>query len=173
MNRSDMTFITLGILLIIALGTATWYQVRPADAGADAEDRIRYEKGLKYFQMERYAEALSEFNAIKHADDTNWKLLYYRGSTLIKLGEFEEATHDLEHAFSINPDESTIPFATGVAYYKLGELGLAKGYFSATLKIDPSNEDARGLMDIMTDLERQQPGKRPAPPSAHGGNDGT
>ena len=27
--------------------------------------------------------------------------------------------------------------------------------------IDPSNEEARGLMDIMANLERQQPGATP------------
>ena len=46
-------------------------------------------------------------------------------------------------------------FALGVAYFKLGNLALSKAYFAAVLQINPGNEEAKGLMDIMARLERQ------------------
>jgi hypothetical protein len=41
-----------------------------------------------------------------------------------------------------------------VAYFKLGNLKLAKGYFASVLEINPNDEQAKGLMDIMAKLER-------------------
>ena len=59
----------------------------------------------------------------------------------------------------MNPGEADIPFALGVAYFKLGNLALAKGYFASVVEIDPGHEEARGLVDAMANLERMQPDK--------------
>ena len=40
----------------------------------------------------------------------------------------------------------------------VGKLALSKGYFASVVEIDPTNEEAKGLMDIMANLERSQPG---------------
>ena len=80
------------------------------------------------------------------------------GSALVQLKEFESAVRQLEKAHLLNSEEKNILFALGVTYYKLGNLSLSKAYFAAVLELDPGNEEAKGLMDIMANLERIQPG---------------
>ena len=38
----------------------------------------------------------------------------------------------------------------------MGNLAMSKAYFAQVLEIDPTDEEARGLMDIMANLERMQ-----------------
>ena len=71
------------------------------------------------------------------------------------LKNYPAAAPLLEEALALNPQETQILFELGVVYFKLGNLGLSKAYFEAVVEIDPTNEDARGLMDIMANLERQ------------------
>ena len=56
-------------------------------------------------------------------------------------------------------------YALGVAHYKLGNLGVSKAYFGKVLEVDPGHDDARGLMDIVANLERRQ-GEEPQPETA-------
>ena len=84
------------------------------------------------------------------------------------IGHFDRKEYDLalevlqqvpdglpESAQAIEPRNTGVLYALGVAYYKLGNLAVAKGYFGAVLEINPNDEQAKGLMDIMARLERQ------------------
>ena len=59
--------------------------------------------------------------------------------------------------------------ALGVAYFKLGNLKLSKGYYASILEIDPGDEEARGLMDIMAKLERNSEAEQQVPAEDDGG----
>ena len=83
---------------------------------------------------------------------------YYTATALVMLKDYQPAALKLEEALVLNPQETAILFELGIVYFKLGKLGLSKGYFASVLEIDPSNEEARGLMDVMAKLERIQPG---------------
>ena len=63
----------------------------------------------------------------------------------------------LETAAALNSEEAQILYLLGVVYYKLGKLELAEGYFTATLVLDPSHEEARGLLQVMVNLQQRQP----------------
>ena len=76
------------------------------------------------------------------------------------LKDYESAAPILEQALQLNPQKTEILFELGVVYFKLGNLALSKAYFASVVEIDPSNEEAKGLMDIMANLERQQPGAK-------------
>jgi tetratricopeptide (TPR) repeat protein len=83
------------------------------------------------------------------------KALYDQGAEYIQLKDFESAVEILEQAHVLNPEDAGTLYALGVAYYKLGNLKLAKAYFTSVLEINPNDEQAKGLMDIMARLERQ------------------
>jgi tetratricopeptide (TPR) repeat protein len=86
----------------------------------------------------------------------DWHVNYYMGSALINLRDFQSAAVELEKALALNADEPSIMFALGVAYYKLGNLALSKAYFAKVVEVDPGNDDARGLLDIVASMERKQ-----------------
>ena len=83
------------------------------------------------------------------------KALYDQGSEHIKLKDYKSALESLEQAHVLNPEDTGTLYALGVVYYKLGNLKLAKSYFASVLEINPNDEQAKGLMDMMAKLERQ------------------
>jgi Flp pilus assembly protein TadD len=83
------------------------------------------------------------------------KALYDQGSEHIQLKDYKSALESLEQAHVLNPEDTGTLFALGVVYYKLGNLKLAKSYFASVLEINPNDEQAKGLMDMMAKLERQ------------------
>ena len=83
------------------------------------------------------------------------KALYDQGAEYIQLKDFESAVETLGQAHFLNPQDAGTLYALGVAYYKLGNVKLAKAYFTSVLELNPNDEQAKGLMDIMARLERQ------------------
>ena len=116
------------------------------------------DKGIALFHEEKYAESLDLLQSIPDDTIVDWHLPYYTATAHVMLKDYQAAAPILEEALAINPQETQIMFELGVVYFKLGKLNLSKSYFAAVVEIDPSNEDAKGLMDIMANLERQQPG---------------
>ena len=83
------------------------------------------------------------------------RALYDQGSEHIQQKDYTSALESLEQAHVLNPEDTGTLFALGVVYYKLGNLKLAKSYFASVLEINPNDEQAKGLMDMMAKLERQ------------------
>ena len=126
------------------------------------EARVQVEIGIMQFKQKDYQGALQTLRATPAVGMQDWRSPYYQGASLVQLKNYEEAVVALEEAWSLNQTDERIPFALAVAYFKLGNLSLAKGYFHAVLKLNPENADAKGLMDIMANLERNQPGETAA-----------
>jgi tetratricopeptide (TPR) repeat protein len=115
--------------------------------------------GLEQFEQKQYEASLETLRSIPEGRIEDWRLPYYQGASLIQLKNYAAAVVLLEKALAMNNGEEGIPFALGVAYFKLGNLRLSKGYFHSVLEINPANEEAKGLMDIMANLERIQTGE--------------
>ena len=113
-------------------------------------------QGIEEFQQKQYQQSLETLGGISEDVHQDWHINYYMGSSLIMLRDYEPAAVELEKALTLNGKESVILYALGVVYYKMGNLSLSKAYFGKVLEVDPDNDDARGLMDIVANLERQQ-----------------
>jgi Flp pilus assembly protein TadD len=144
-------------LVLIAAVIAVAYQYQIERESRALEATVLLQEGITQFQQEQYETALETLRSIPQGAITDWRIPYYTGTTLIRLKDYESAAISLEEALALNSSNKDIPFALGVVYYKLGNLGLSKSYFHTVLEIDPGHEEARGLMDIMSKLERQQP----------------
>ncbi len=83
----------------------------------------------------------------------DWKAPFYVGAIEIERGRYELAIPYLERALNLNPMEPKILNALGVVYFKLGRLDMAKGYFWASIDLDPAGRDAAGLMETMARLQ--------------------
>jgi len=151
-----LIFSAVGLVLIAAVVVGT-YQYRLERQRQSEEALALTETGIAHFQQNQYESAVETLRSIPEGATKDWRPPYYMGAALIQLRDFEAAVVALEEALSLNDKEERIPFALGVTYFKLGELGLSKSYFHTVLEINPNNADAKGLMDIMANLERKQP----------------
>lgn len=121
-----------------------------------ADATLLINQGIEQFQQKQYRQSLETLGGISEDEHQDWHINYYMGSSLIMLRDYEPAAVELEKALALNGEEAVILYALGVVYFKIGNLSLSKAYFGEVLEVDPDNEDARGLMDIVANLERQQ-----------------
>lgn len=154
-------FIAVIGLVLVAAVVASGYVYRVQQHRETIERQALASEGIAQFRNEQYEKSLQTLRRIPEDSNKDWRVPYYIGSALIQLKQYELAVVQLEKAHSLNTNDQNIPFALGVTYYKLGNLSLSKAYFSTVLKIDPTNDEAKGLMDIMANLERNQPAADP------------
>lgn len=158
MKRSVVIASIAAAFVLVVIYGSVFYSFEEARKNSDRNALAKLEQGIALFNERRYEESRDVLQSIPPLLSDDWHLPYYTASSLLMLRNYEEAASKYEEALSISPSETAILFALGVNYYKLGKLDLSKAYFAAVLEIDPGNDEARGLMDIMADLERQQPG---------------
>ena len=151
--------ITLILLAVVAAGG--WWYWHDYTASQEQHYETALQSGINAFNAKNYTQAIGELQQVPSAYGAGWHARYYEGSAHILLKDYEAAAPLLEEALSLNPANTRIMHALGVTYFKLGKLGLSKGYFAQVLEIDPTDAEARGLMDIMANLERMQPGQSP------------
>jgi Flp pilus assembly protein TadD len=120
------------------------------------EAEVTLSRGIELFGQRQYQQSVETLRTIPEDAYQDWHVNYYMGSALINLRDFQSAAVELEKALALNADEPSILFGLGVAYFKLGNLSLSKAYFARVVEVDPGNDDARGLMDIVANMERQQ-----------------
>ena len=111
--------------------------------------------GKGHYDREEYEMALEALRQVPDGEAETARARYYEGSSYIMLKDYEAAVASLESALALEPRNTGVLYALGVAYFKLGNLAVSKGYFGAVLEINPNDERAKGLMDIMAKLERE------------------
>ena len=160
MTKLSMTLTVLVILVILAVAGGSLYLFNENKQVNEQQALASLDQGIALFREKKYEESLEVLQAIPDGVIRDWHLPYYTATAHVMLKDYESAAPILEQALLINPEEVQILFELGVVYYKLGNLALSKAYFASVVEIDPSNEEAKGLMDIMANLERQQPGEK-------------
>lgn len=120
------------------------------------QNHLILDQGIALYDQGKYPEALSKLQTIADADIQDWQVSYYKGAAAVRLKDYPSAATYLEHANSLNSSETQTLYLLGVVYFKLGNLKLSEGYFTATLELDPSHEEARGLMGVMSNLQKKQ-----------------
>lgn len=158
MTKPRLHLLMLAIpILILAVGWGfNLYNTQQQEALRQANMSLN--KGIAMFQAKKYTDSLAVLQSIPDGVIEDWHLPYYTASSMVMLKDYNGAVPELEEALVLNPQETLILFELGVVYFKLGNLAMSKAYFAAVVEIDPSNTEAKGLMDIMANLERQQPG---------------
>lgn len=145
-----------GTGLALLLAAAGWFWHAGNNSSSATESNALLQQGIVLFEQGQYSEVLAVLQKIPADEAGDWRVPYYIGSAYMMLKDYPLAAASLERALTLNPRESGVLYALGVSYYKLGQLGLAKAYFSAVLEINPQDQHARGLMDIMANLEQEQ-----------------
>ena len=141
--------IAVAALLILWIGQ----QPDPPVDDMTAQEWLAY--GIELYDQKQYAAALDDLARVPAGSPQKAQALYYEGTAHMMLKDYESATISLEQGLALNPQDTGTLYALGVTYYKLGNLAVAKWYFGAVLEINPNDEQAKGLMDIMAKLERE------------------
>lgn len=169
MDKSKLILVSGACALVIALAAGWYLGLLPGRQVDTAQAEQLLASGIALFDEEDYAQALEVLERVPAGSPQEARARYYQGSAHMMLKDFDAATQALEQALVLDPRDTGTLYALGVVYYKLGNLKLAKGYFSSVLEINPGDEHAKGLMDIMARLERQQPAEsagEAAPPGS-------
>lgn len=77
------------------------------------------DRGLALFGLDRYAEALSHFDAALALDSSSAELWSHRGDTLYELGDLEAALESLDRALELNPRHVLAYVSRGIVFADL------------------------------------------------------
>ena len=143
-----------GALLLLA-GLLWFFALQPDGEPVTFSAAELLADGKGHFERKEYDLALEVLRQVPDGVPETASARYYQGSSQIMLKDYEAAVASLESALAVQPRDTGVLYALGVAYYRLGNLAVAKGYFGAVLEINPNDEQAKGLMDIMAKLERE------------------
>ena len=143
-----------GALLLLA-GVLGFFVLQPDPEPVSYSATELLADGIGHFERKEYDLALEVLQQVPDDLPQSAQARYYEGSSHLMLRDNEAAVASLESALALEPRNTGVLYALGVAYYKLGNLAVAKGYFGAVLEINPNDEQAKGLMDIMAKLERE------------------
>ena len=112
-------------------------------------------RGIELFHRKDYVHAQAELRTTLRANPDEWSAPFYVGAIQIEERKYGIAIPYLERALVLKPSEPKILNALGVAYFKLGRLDMAKGYFTASIDLDPTNVGAKGLLETMAKVQRR------------------
>lgn len=145
----------IALIFALGLGVVAWFLfLQPEGQDNSVPDETWLAYGIELFEKQEFAAAIEDLRNVPAGSPHEAKARYYEGSAHMMLKDHDAAMASLEAALALNPNDTGTLYALGVVSYKLGNLKLAKGYFSSVLEINPNDEQAKGLMDIMAKLER-------------------
>ena len=143
------------IALVVAAAVAIyWYEMGQQEKLA--QNQLALDQGISLYKQTKYPEVMQTLGTITPGNFNDWRVPFYQGAASIRLKDYQAAATYLEQAKNLNSDEVQIFYLLGVTYYKLGDLKMSEGYFTATLELNPDHEQARGLMGVMSDLQKLQ-----------------
>lgn len=156
MGRTTQITIWISCILIVLIAAIWTYSDRTKLQKMSEHANRAIESGVALFNEEKYLEALDVFKGIPVGVEREWYARYYQGSAHIMLKDYQSAIPYLEQALALNPTETQVMHALGVAYFKMGKLNMAKAYYKSILEIVPQDNEARGLLEAITNMERRQ-----------------
>jgi tetratricopeptide (TPR) repeat protein len=153
-NTNKIIIAGLGIVLA-AIAVVSINVYKTGQQKKLAEEQLVLNRGMNLYRQGQYEEALQ---TLQSTSDTsrNWQMQYYKGAASVRLKDYSAAATYLEQAHNLNTSDTQTLYLLGVVYYKLGKLKLSEAYFAATLELDPTHEEAKGLMGVMSDLQKLQ-----------------
>jgi tetratricopeptide (TPR) repeat protein len=142
--------------VILMLSVVFWFFIlQPEQQLDEKQAQELLVSGINLFNEKKYKEALETLQRIPSGSAHEAKARYYQGSAHMMLKDYDAAMSNLQQALVLDNHDTGVMYALGVVSYKLGNIKLAKSYFASVLEINPEDQQAKGLMDIMARLERR------------------
>ncbi len=164
------------VALALVAVTASWVflsRTGPQIDEQQAEEALR--SGIELFGQTDYEAAIESLGQVPEGSKFESTAKYYEGSAQLMLRDVDAAIDILQQAHLLAPEDPHILYALGVASFRVGNMKLAKGYFTSVLNIPPLDENdrelhkqAKGLMDTLAIMERRQAEEAEGQPSSTG-----
>ncbi len=114
-------------------------------------------KGIAYYNMQSYQEAIGLFDealAIGALSELDMDILYYKGTALIIIGEYEKARDTYTRVIELSNKEAEALSKRAYTYMRTGELDKSLADYEEAIRLEPNHYDYYfGKYDLM--LERK------------------
>ncbi|HEX5170332.1 MAG TPA: tetratricopeptide repeat protein [Cyclobacteriaceae bacterium] len=119
--------------------------LRDAAAIDPGNDRIFYNLGLLYYELNDVAAAVESFQKAIRLGSTNTGLYYNYGLLLQQQGKLREAEEILLKGFALDPQAMNINYALAFFYANQNLPEKARRYAEVLRRTDPNNPEYQGL----------------------------
>lgn len=161
----------IGLILVFLwgclLGPVAEVSAQSAPASRESrEAKTFFDRGLEYFNQNRYEDAIAEFSRAIELNPKNHKAYTVRGELKEKQRDLEGALSDFNQAIDLDPKY-------GPAYLERGEIKTARADYQGAmadylkaLELDPKNsevsghiQELKGLMEKANRAKKEKPKK--------------
>ena len=97
-------------------------------------------RGETYRQMDRYEQALADFDKGIELDPGWQWVIAHRGETYRQMGRYEQALADFDKAIELDPSSGWVIAHRGETYRQMGRYEQALADFDRAIELDPSND---------------------------------
>jgi len=108
---------------------------------------IRKHRGMAYFSMNDYKNALEDFEVSLHFDPKAFRTHYYMGIVYSITKEYEKACHCFTTSLEINPFQAHTNFRLAMAYYELQEYEKSMNALNTAIKLGMDPDECKVLND--------------------------
>ena len=122
---------------------------QPAHEFANAIKQAHYNRGITYFNGERYSEAATAFQNAITLDSDFTTAHYNLGLTYLKTETYPRAVEALQKAIVLDSTYTAAHHALALAYLGQQELGKAREAAREALKLDPNYQPAHSLLEAI------------------------
>ena len=111
-------------------------------------------RGMAYFAMSRYENAIADFTEALKLDPTSYKAAYYRAVVHQVEKNYTEAVDDFSFALSLNPYQAWALYRRAQVYYHIGDYPAALADCESALSLDHDfNAAAKFKAVLLTKLQ--------------------
>ena len=122
---------------------------QPAHELANAIKQVHYNRGITYFNGERYSEAATAFQSAVTLDSDFTTAHYNLGLTYLKTETYPRAVDALQKTIALDRTYTAAHHALALAYLGQQELGKAREAAREALKLDPNYQPAHSLLEAI------------------------
>ena len=108
---------------------------------------IRKHRGMAYFSMNDYKNALDDFEVSLQFDPKAFRTHYYMGIVYSITKEYEKACHCFTTSLEINPFQAHTNFRLAMAYYELQEYEKSMNALNTAIKLGMDPDECKVLND--------------------------
>ncbi|MCR5284838.1 MAG: tetratricopeptide repeat protein [Treponema sp.] len=111
---------------------------------------IRKHRGMAYFSMNKFDEALEDFDISLSYDPKAFRTYYYKGIVYAILKKYEDAVDCFTKSLEINKFQAHTNFRRAMSYFELQEYEKSMNDLNTALKLGMNPEECRILQEKLT-----------------------
>lgn len=108
---------------------------------------IRKHRGMAYFSMNRFEDALEDFNISIECDGKAFRTHYYKGIVLSIQKKYKDAIESFTKSLEINEFQAHTHFRRALAYFEVNEYENSMNDLDAAIKLGMKQEEYKFLQE--------------------------